>query len=200
MKLKAMCFSVVALGAVGLNSVVMADGGALYTAKLCNTCHGVDGNSPTTPMYPKVAGMNKDYLLEQMIDIRDGKRANGMSIAMKATVASVKNEEFEAIAEWLSSQKGLNVAAAADDEAAALYQEKGCAACHGADGISIVISDENGIPSQLAGQTEHYLFSQMKDIRDGKRANAHSDKMKVKVEGISDADFQKMAKWLAAAK
>jgi cytochrome c len=200
MKFKASCLSLVAISTLGLTPMAMADGAALYTAKLCNTCHGPDGNSPTTAMYPKIAGMDKDYLIEQMLDIRTGKRNNGMSIAMKATVASVKDEEFTAIAEWLAEQSGFGVAPVADDAAAALYQEKGCAACHGDDAISPVVNDENGIPTKLAGQTEHYLFTQMKDIRDGKRINGHSDKMKVKVEGISDADFQAMAKWLAAAK
>ena len=200
MKLKVICLGLVATGALSISSAVLADGAALFTAKLCNTCHGADANSPTTGMYPKLGGMDKEYLIAQMKDIRDGKRTNGMTIAMKATVAAVKDEEFEQIAEWLSTQPAFNGAVAADDEAAKLYAEKACNTCHGDDANSPVISDENGRPTKLASQTEQYLMTQMKDIRDGKRNNGDSAKMKVKIEGIADADLQKIAKWLAAAK
>jgi cytochrome c len=42
--------------------------------------------------------------VQQMKDIRDGKRNNGLSVAMKAVVGSVTDEEFQAIADWLSTQ------------------------------------------------------------------------------------------------
>lgn len=56
------------------------------------------------PVYPKLSGQNAPYLLQQMKDIRDGKRANGLSAAMKAVVSSVTDEQFEAITNWLSTQ------------------------------------------------------------------------------------------------
>jgi cytochrome c len=199
MKLKAICLSLAAATTFGATSMAMADGAALFAAKLCNTCHGADANSPTTTMYPKLGGLDKAYLLEQMKDIRDGKRTNGMTIAMKATVASVTDEDFEAMAEWLSAHDSFSGAVSADDAAAALFKEKGCNTCHGDDAVSSVVNDENGNPPKLASQTEQYLMTQMKDIRDGKRANGTSDKMKAKVEGISDDDLQKIAKWLSTA-
>ena len=78
------------------------DGAALYKEKLCITCHGETGAQPIMPLYPKVSGQNVPYLLEQMKDIRDGKRTNGLSAAMKALVGTVTDEEFQAIAEWLA--------------------------------------------------------------------------------------------------
>lgn len=82
-----------------------ADGAALYTAKSCQTCHGADGKAPIMPMYPKLNGQNKEYLLAQMKDIKSGARSNGMSAAMKAMVASVTEEEMSAIADYLSQVK-----------------------------------------------------------------------------------------------
>lgn len=82
-----------------------ADGAALYTAKGCQTCHGADGKAPIMPMYPKLNGQNKEYLLAQMKDIKSGARSNGMSAAMKAMVASVSEEELSAIADYLSQVK-----------------------------------------------------------------------------------------------
>jgi cytochrome c len=79
------------------------DGAAIYKAKICNTCHGENGAQPILPVYPKIAGQNGPYLLEQMKDIRDGKRTNGLSAAMKGVVSTVTDEEFQAIADWLAS-------------------------------------------------------------------------------------------------
>ncbi|HCY14101.1 MAG TPA: cytochrome C [Gammaproteobacteria bacterium] len=81
------------------------DGAALYQAKTCFACHGADANTPVMPAYPKLAGQGAVYALQQMKDIKSGARANGMSIAMKAVMQTVSDEEMEAIAQWL---EGLN--------------------------------------------------------------------------------------------
>ncbi|KZN35150.1 c-type cytochrome [Pseudoalteromonas luteoviolacea] len=87
------------------SNVAAADGKALYTAKLCQTCHGAEGKAPIMPLYPKVNGQSKEYLLAQMKDIKSGKRSNGMSAAMKAMVANVSDAELEAIAAYLATVK-----------------------------------------------------------------------------------------------
>ncbi|BED90438.1 cytochrome c biogenesis protein CcsB [Pseudoalteromonas sp. MM1] len=82
-----------------------ADGEALYTQKMCQTCHGAEGKAPIMGAYPKINGQNKDYLVAQMKDIKSGARSNGMTAAMKAMIATVTDEEFEAIADYLSKVK-----------------------------------------------------------------------------------------------
>ncbi|MBD1580767.1 c-type cytochrome [Pseudoalteromonas sp. S16_S37] len=94
--------SIVALGANVANA---EDGKALYTAKMCQTCHGAEGKAPIMAMYPKLNGQNKEYLAAQMKDIKSGARSNGMSMAMKAMVANVSDAEIDAIAEYLSQVK-----------------------------------------------------------------------------------------------
>ncbi|EGV33398.1 cytochrome c class I [Thiorhodococcus drewsii AZ1] len=81
-----------------------ADGAELYRAKICHTCHGERPNEPVLPAYPKLSGQNAGYLFQQMKDIRDGNRTNGLSVAMKAVVGSVTDEEFQVIANWLATQ------------------------------------------------------------------------------------------------
>ncbi len=100
--LTGLSFSVASLFSL---TVSAADGAALYTAKFCQTCHGAEGKAPIMPLYPKIAGQNKEYLSAQMKDIKSGKRANGMSGAMKAMVATVSDAEIDAIAEYLSKVK-----------------------------------------------------------------------------------------------
>jgi cytochrome c len=80
------------------------DGEALYKSKTCFTCHGKDAKNPIMPVYPKLAGQNKEYALQQMKDIKEGTRANGMSAAMRGVMHLVNDEEMVAIAEWLATQ------------------------------------------------------------------------------------------------
>ncbi len=84
-------------------SAMAADGASLYQTKTCFACHGPDANTPIMPLYPKLAGQNKEYAVQQMKDIKSGARANGMSPAMKAIMQSVSDDEIAAIAEWLAT-------------------------------------------------------------------------------------------------
>jgi len=97
----------VAIGTAGLLagvSNVFADGEALYTAKLCMTCHGAEGKAPIMPIYPKLAGQNGTYCENQVKDIRDGKRTNGMTMAMKPMVAALTDTEVTEICTYLASE------------------------------------------------------------------------------------------------
>lgn len=84
---------------------VAADGAALYKTKTCVACHGADGLKPILPTYPKVAGQNEQYLVNQMKDIKSGARNNGQTAAMKGVMHLVTDEEIAAIAKWLASVK-----------------------------------------------------------------------------------------------
>lgn len=90
--------------ALGVTSAaVAADGAELFKAKACFSCHGADAKTPIMPLYPKLAGQNAQYALNQMLDIKSGKRANGQSAVMKGIVAGVSDDDLKAIAEWLST-------------------------------------------------------------------------------------------------
>ncbi len=78
------------------------NGGALYQARGCISCHGKNGLQPISPDYPMLGGQNARYLLRQMIDIRDGVRTTGLAATMQAAIIKVTDEDFAIIAEWLS--------------------------------------------------------------------------------------------------
>ena len=84
-------------------AVLSADGEKLYKTKTCSTCHGKDGKTPIMPMYPKIAGQNKEYTLQQMVDIKSGARSNGQSAAMKGVMHLVSDEELQALAEYIAT-------------------------------------------------------------------------------------------------
>jgi sulfide dehydrogenase cytochrome subunit len=73
-------FKTTTLFAVGLAGCVLTHAATAadpsYTRSLaatCFTCHGTDGRS-VDGVPPSLAGLNRDYLLKQMQDFRDGKR------------------------------------------------------------------------------------------------------------------------------
>ena len=79
-----------------------ADGERLYAEKACGSCHGPTGDTPVLPTYPKIAGQNKTYLINQINDIKSGDRDNGAAIAMRGIAASLSDDEIVALAEYLS--------------------------------------------------------------------------------------------------
>ncbi len=79
------------------------DAATLYKERTCIACHGAEGRVTVMDEYPKLAGQSEQYLLEQMKDIKDGKRTNAHSVAMKNVMHLISDEEMAAIAVWLGS-------------------------------------------------------------------------------------------------
>ncbi|MEJ1298177.1 MAG: c-type cytochrome [Candidatus Sedimenticola sp. (ex Thyasira tokunagai)] len=80
------------------------DGAQLYLTKACASCHGADGRTPLTPVFPKVAGQNAGYIFNQLRDTKNGSRNNGQTGVMKGIIANVTEVEMRTIANWLSTQ------------------------------------------------------------------------------------------------
>lgn len=90
--------AVLAAGAAGA-----ADGGTLYSEKGCAACHGADGNSPINSSYPRLAGQNREYLIQQIKDIKSGQRDNGLTAQMRPIAEGLSEADIESIADYLSS-------------------------------------------------------------------------------------------------
>jgi len=80
------------------------DGEKLYTERGCVYCHGPAGKEPALPEYPKLDGQNKDYLVQQMQDIKSRARDNGYTGMMQPAVLGISDEEFAVIAAFLAEQ------------------------------------------------------------------------------------------------
>lgn len=105
----------------GLSEQDMADVAAYYAAgakvdaasnapandkaQVCAACHGADGNSPT-PVFPRIAGQNEDYLYQALQDYKAGRRKNPI---MAAQVENLSRQDMQDLAAWFSSQQGLFV-------------------------------------------------------------------------------------------
>ncbi|SCZ64438.1 c-type cytochrome [Thiohalomonas denitrificans] len=91
---------------------------------------------------------------------------------------------------------GLSAAFAAPAFAAdgqVLYETKGCAACHGADGNTPTAP----IYPKLVGQPVQYLVTQMTDIKSGARNNGMTAVMKPIMANVSEAEIAVLAQWLS---
>jgi cytochrome c553 len=79
-----------------------AEAGKSKAAQICAACHGPEGNKPTAPENPILAGQHQDYLAKALRDYRSGKRNNAI---MKGFAATLSNQDIDDLAAWFASQK-----------------------------------------------------------------------------------------------
>jgi cytochrome c553 len=72
-------------------------------SQTCAACHGPDGNHPTTPDFPRLAGQHPDYLLKALHDYKSGARKNPI---MAGQVANLSPEDMADLAAYFSGQEG----------------------------------------------------------------------------------------------
>jgi cytochrome c553 len=96
----------VAMLALGLAATVHAKGNAESGKKkaeqVCAACHGVDGNKPSAPDQPILAGQHYDYLVRALMDYKVGRRNNPI---MKGFAGQLSSKDIEDLAAWFASQK-----------------------------------------------------------------------------------------------
>ncbi len=97
--------------ALTLMAVILVSGGLLQSAiaadpnyarniaATCSICHGTDGRSVNS-VPPSLAGQNKDYLLRQLQEFRDGIRP---ATVMHQYAKGYTNEQLELIAGYFSA-------------------------------------------------------------------------------------------------
>ncbi len=79
-------------------------GAKLFRTKTCTACHGADGKTPILPEYPRIAGHNAAYAKQQMMDIKNGARANSMAVlGMKGVMHLVDEDQIAQLAEYIST-------------------------------------------------------------------------------------------------
>ncbi len=162
---------------------------------VCAACHGLDGNSAVA-MNPKLAGQIPEYLLKQLTNFKEGKRANAVMAGM---VANLSADDMQNLADYYSAKK-ITLAKAKSNGAGSLGEKiyragnpasgvPACASCHGANGA--------GIPKQfprLSAQHAEYTLTQMKAFRSGERANAPM--MMTIASKMTDAEMQAVSDYV----
>ena len=77
------------------------DAGKKKVQEVCAACHGLDGATPTTPDYPKLAGQYPDYLAKALRDYKSGLRKNPIMAGMAAPLT---DKDIENVAAYFAAQ------------------------------------------------------------------------------------------------
>ena len=92
----------VALLIAGAVNAADLEAGKKKAAEVCAACHGPDGNKPSAPDQPILAGQHQDYLAQALTDYKIGRRNNPI---MKGFAGQLSKKEIEDLAAWFASQK-----------------------------------------------------------------------------------------------
>ena len=80
----------------------LAAGAKAYKRLGCRSCHGKEGEKATNKAYPIIAGLDRDYLIRQMTDMREKVRTGGKVKLMYGVIKRADDDDIAAIATWLS--------------------------------------------------------------------------------------------------
>ncbi len=166
---------------------------------VCSKCHGMDGNA-TSPIFPKLAGQHKEYLLAQLKAFRDQSRKDPDAHTYMWEVTRQLDDKIEVkLAEYFSAQKPAR-GTPGDAQLAAkgkvIYEHgveskkvPACGFCHGQHAVGIAIFP------RLAGQHHQYLVKQIKVFHGDDRPN-YARRMKAVVEKLSEEEAEAVAAYL----
>ncbi|MCO7226282.1 cytochrome c [Pleionea sp. CnH1-48] len=167
-------------------------------AAVCGSCHGQDGNTTLQGDYPKLAGQNAKYIVQQLKDFKSKARANDI---MYGQVTALSDEDMENIAAYYAS---LDVQyAAVPDEFIEMGQRlyragdkasgiPACTACHGPQGNGL---NAAGFAA-LGGQNPEYTIAQLKAFRNGSRENDPNRMMRDISAKLTDEQMKALAYYL----
>jgi cytochrome c553 len=173
----------------------MAKGSTIST-NTCGACHANDG-SRGVPTYPILEGQHAEYLVKQLTEFKDGKRANPI---MKPMAAALSTDDIRNVAAFYESKAAKPGSATHKDTVdpareiwkAGIPERRvpACAGCHGPTGA--------GIPSQyprLGGQWAPYTEAQLDNFRSGQRTN--SPQMQAIAARLRDNEIKALADFMA---
>jgi len=91
-----------ASNALGKNLFQNGDMNRMMVA--CVNCHGVNGKgkTPDNSMFPVLGGQQKEYIRIQLVNFRQGQRANSPGGVMNIIAQKLSDAEMEALAQYVS--------------------------------------------------------------------------------------------------
>jgi len=154
----------------------------------CLGCHGIEGYRNAYPSFrvPKLGGQMAGYLEIALRGYRDGTRPHP---TMQAQASSMTDQEIADVAAYFASLANDTVAAGGT-AGASFEKAAACAACHGANGISV-----SATWPTLAGQHEDYLEYALNQYRNGKRTDPV---MTAQAGLIAEEDVALLARYFAS--
>lgn len=173
-------------------------------SQTCVACHQADGSGLAVPgaePWPRIAGMDRDYMYAQLLAVKEGTR---QSVTMTPFVNMLTEEQLKDVATYYASLPAPKITFPEVDEELLKHGEKlatkgdwdryivACASCHG------VGSQGNGsVFPALAGQHPAYITQQIGAWKKGTRKNDPQNLMGAIAERLNDRDIEAVSAWLA---
>ena len=174
--------------------------GKSVAAQVCSNCHGLTGES-TSPVFPKLAGQQKDYLVVQLTDFKGHERKDDRGTQYMWGFTHLTDSQVNELADYFSTQAPMRAHAA---PAAALSRGEtifsqgipesaviACTSCHGPT------AEGNGAIPRLAGQHASYIVEQIKVFQNTDQ-RPRGAAMKMVTHALSAQDTQAVALYLAS--
>jgi cbb3-type cytochrome c oxidase subunit III len=174
--------------------------GKTIALQVCSNCHGVNGVS-VSPTFPKLAGQQKEYLVDQLTDFKSHTRADPNAKRFMWGFTHLTESQIDELATYFSSQP-TTLGEASDlsliNEGKAIFAsglpEKGvaaCISCHGQHG-----EGKETFP-RLAGQHADYVEKQL-EIFQHTEDRPRGGMMKAVCANMSERDMHAVAAFVEA--
>lgn len=194
---------------VGLTGPVLAVEGdserGAAAAVTCTACHQADGsgmNIPGGESWPRLAGLDAEYISKQLHDFQNGRR---QSLSMEPFANMLDEQQIADVALYYSEMDVTPAQGGGDaDETLLVRGEKlalqgdwdayivSCRSCHGPNGNGVG-SDFPAIASQHAG----YISDQLHAWKNNERSNDPQNLMGAIAKRMSDEDIRAVSAWYA---
>lgn len=166
----------------------------------CAVCHGEQGEGDQAAGYPRLAGMNADYLTSQLDLYAAGSR---IGQAMQIYSRALTTQQRRAVADYYAGKRGLIAKALTgpantSSSIATLLNEgdwargiPACFSCHGDQGAGTDM-----IPA-IADQPTQYFIAQMNHWRTGTRPVGEGDPMATISQNLTPTEISGIAQYLS---
>lgn len=171
----------------------------------CVACHQANGsgmNIPGGESWPRLSGLNRDYLVDQLQAFKEGTR---QSPSMLPFANMLNDEQMVDVASYYANLPVTPIEVPAMDEDLLKHGKKlaisgdwdryivSCNSCHGVD------NQGNGpnFPA-LAGQQPSYIAQQIAAWKNGTRTNDPQHLMSAIAKRLDDRDVEAVSAWLAS--
>lgn len=162
----------------------------------CMACHGAEGAGIQGTPFPRLAGLDFQYIVKQLRDFQEGNRTDP---TMTPMAMGLQPNEVEAVAAYFSQQSPPPLPTdqdAAQVAAGRLIAERGiwdmyvpaCSSCHGPAGAGV----GHTFPA-LAGQNAAYTVKQFENWRTDARHNDALGMMQAVVDRMNDEQIAAVA-------
>jgi len=195
---------------IGLSALLLSVTPSLATppptAIVCVSCHGMNGlGNPN--IAPIISGMDKNYLVEQINNFKNGERKNALMTSLVTTLTTP--ESVQQVAAFFAAlpaptirnieKRGDNVIIT-DPARKLVYQGDwdrnipACATCHGPSGLGV-----NHFP-RLASQHADYISQQLTAWQTKQRIGDHNNTMATIAQQLTATEIQQLAQYFATIK